>query len=239
MIQNKTASKAASYYLVFMALIILTFPSCSLSFQRAFTSLDASKQKEGGNSSDDPADVGYEPAQNLGYMVWYGILKGTSSPDLSLDPGNAFDNESKNTDWTLMMGLQYIGKGYKFNGTGSKAKIHLNYLEVPAYITYLHPSSSGSLFVGLGPYIAYGIGGKIKSDGFSIKSFGENNGGYKRFDLGLGASVGYLMNNGLSFHLSYEMGLANVVYASQDYTAKNRTISLNIGYDVSRFFKKD
>ena len=65
------------------------------------------------------------------------------------------------------------------------------------------------VFGGLGPYFAYGIGGKIKGNGFSEKAFDEDF-GFKRFDVGLTFTGGYNFDNQWSVGLAYDLGLANI-----------------------------
>jgi hypothetical protein len=131
----------------------------------------------------------------------------------------------------LRFGLGYVGRGAKLPGGGGFA-INLNYLEVPVDVMYHHPAGPGELRGGLGPYFAYGIGGTSGT----VSSFGENNGGFKRFDAGLSFLLGYKLSNGVSLDLGYDLGLANVEYASQDVTGHTRTFSINAGYQIGRLF---
>jgi hypothetical protein len=131
----------------------------------------------------------------------------------------------------LRFGLGYVGRGAKLPGGGGFA-INLNYLEVPVDVMYHYPAGPGELRGGLGPYFAYGIGGTSGT----VSSFGENNGGFKRFDAGLSFLLGYKLSNGVSLDLGYDLGLANVEYASQDVTGHTRTFSINAGYQVGRLF---
>jgi hypothetical protein len=147
--------------------------------------------------------------------------------------------KTNNTALGIWTGLAYVQKGFSassFDNTTTKA--HLNYLEVPVYAMAKHKleSTGGSIFAGIGPYFGYGVGGNIKGGGFSTPSFGENNGGYKRFDAGLGILGGYQFDFGLSIHLSYELGLTNIAYPSSDITAKNRAFSINVGYSLKKLF---
>ena len=134
----------------------------------------------------------------------------------------------------IRAGLEYVGKGAKFPGTGSDFSINLNYIEIPVAAVYHLPAGPGQLQAGLGPYFAYGIGG---SSG-GVSSFGENNGGFKRFDAGLNFLVGYKLPSGWSLRLGYDLGLANVEYASEDVSGHTRTFSINVGYQIGRLFGK-
>jgi hypothetical protein len=122
--------------------------------------------------------------------------------------------------------LGFVQKGSKTNGIASR----LNYLEGQSDALYQHWFSSGdAVFGGLGPYIAYGLGGK--SDG--IDNFGGMD-GYKRFDAGLNLKAGYQMDIGLRFILGYDLGLYDKSSDPSDYTSRNRSFSLSVGYSVDK-----
>ena len=133
---------------------------------------------------------------------------------------------------SIRYGLEYIGKGAKFQA--GDFKFGLNYLEVPINAIYHYPAGPGEVYGGLGPYFAYGIGGGANGE----SSFGQDNGGFKRFDAGLNFRVGYKLAQGVSLDLGYDLGLANVEYANEDVTGHTRTLSINLGYQFGRLFKK-
>jgi len=135
---------------------------------------------------------------------------------------------------SLRYGLEYIGKGAKFPGSGADLGINLNYLAIPIDVIYHYPAGPGEIEGGLGPFFAYGIGG---SSG-GVSSFGQDNGGFKRFDAGLNLQAGYKLNNGVSFRLVYDLGLANVEYADEDVKGHTRAFGINVGYQIGRLFRK-
>jgi hypothetical protein len=96
---------------------------------------------------------------------------------------------------------------------------------------------AGTVFGGLGPYFAYGIGGSTTSSfnnqSSSFKSF-DSTTWLKRFDAGLGLTAGYEIPNSFSFRLAYDFGLANIDRNSFSDKAQNRGISLNIGYPLDK-----
>lgn len=116
----------------------------------------------------------------------------------------------------------------------------LNYFEIPVYGIYQHYLSSGTIFGGLGPYIAYGIGGSNK-DSFNGKTTSSpafnSTSGFKRFDAGLGLTAGYRLPNSFYFNLAYEWGIANIQNNAFGDKTRNRSISLNVGYPISRIIK--
>jgi Outer membrane protein beta-barrel domain len=123
----------------------------------------------------------------------------------------------------------YIGKGQKDGG----ATEHLNYLELSEAFAYLHKTSGGLLYGGLGPYVAYGIGGKVTYNGGSESLFGGSD-GYKRFDAGLHFLAGYRFKMGLSVEVGYDLGLYDKSNDPSDYTSTNRTMMVEVGYSVEK-----
>jgi hypothetical protein len=134
-------------------------------------------------------------------------------------------------------GLEFIQK----NSKDAETKVTLNYLEVPLLALYqIYSASQGYIFGGLGPYFAYGVGGKIKSSyggqDYENKSFDKET-GYKPFDTGLGITAGYKMTDSFSFSLAYELGLTNIERGGGADKTKNRGISLNIRYPLDKLIK--
>jgi hypothetical protein len=137
-----------------------------------------------------------------------------------------------------MAGIEFVQKNSKDGDT----KITLNYLQVPLYALYYYQlPSKGSIFGGLGPYFAYGIGGKMKStfngQTTETKSFDKTT-GFKPFDAGLSITAGYKIPNSFSFSLAYEIGLVNIDRNAFGDETKNRGISLNISYPLNKIIKK-
>ena len=134
-----------------------------------------------------------------------------------------------------IVGVEFIQKGAKDGGS----KTHLYYLEVPLYATYWASiSTKGNIFGGLGPYIAYGIAGNVKSETSSVKAF-DQSGEFKPFDAGLSFTGGYEIPNSFRFRVAYDQGLTNILRDAgiNNAKAKNRTFSLNIGYPLNKIFK--
>lgn len=132
---------------------------------------------------------------------------------------------------SILTGLEFIQRKSK----DGNEKIGLNYLKIPVLGIYnCRVTNGGKVFGGLGPYFAYGIGGKIKGNGYSLGSFDKES-GFKRFDAGLALTGGYRFPMGLTLRLGYDLGLVDIDRIEVDH-AKNRTVSLNIAYDISSVF---
>jgi hypothetical protein len=183
-----------------------------------------------GSSGDFYASLSNDPS----------ILSNNSqNSSLETSSGMEPDNSSGNFMNNLFFsgGIEFIQK----NSKDAETKVTLNYLEVPLFALYqIHSYSHGNLFGGLGPYFAYGIGGKIKSEyggeTYENKSFDKEI-GYKRFDTGIGFTAGYKMTDSFSFSLAYELGLTNLERSDAGDKTKNRGISLNVRYPLDKLIK--
>jgi len=200
-------------------------------------SLDFAKVHETGQSN-----VKYDPATKANTIVYsetklFGehLYYGDDNENSYVEQGIRFDpNKSLDGGFAAIgFGIEYIGKGAKL--PEANGKIGLNYLEVPIHFLYHYPIGSGNAYGGIGPYFAYGVGG---SDG-GESNFGENNGGFKRFDAGAGFMLGYKLNIGVSLDAGYDLGLANIEYASQDVKGHSRCFSINLGYQIGKLFVKN
>jgi len=79
----------------------------------------------------------------------------------------------------------------------------------------------------VGPYLAYALSGKDKSDGETTDiTFGD--GGMRRFDMGLGIGAGVEFGPMVA-GLNYQFGIANVADSS-DGKAKNKVFQISVAY---------
>jgi hypothetical protein len=137
-----------------------------------------------------------------------------------------------------MVGLEFIQKGAKLSEDGTTDKLGLNYIELPIDVLYQYQIQEiGSAFIGLGPYFAFGIGGKDKYDDgtttTTTNSFGGSDGG-KRFDFGLQFTGGFKLSGMASISLFYDLGLLNIANnaggSAYNYHDKNGVFGINLGY---------
>lgn len=158
-------------------------------------------------------------------------------------------------------GLLFTGKGSKVQkGTeGSngyyKQTFNPHYLEVPANLLVKAPLGAGSsVFVGAGPYLAVGVGGKTKTEGQTVLGVQYNNerkiefsnddpttldeeegagfGIVKRFDYGVNGTAG-IEGKSIVLSVNYGLGLAKLQSgsnSSQDNNNKNRVLSFTLGF---------
>lgn len=92
----------------------------------------------------------------------------------------------------------------------STGKFRPFYLELPLNFVYTHEFTTGLRFYGgAGPSIAYGLFGKVKSDGVSEDAFADE--GFKRFDFGINILAGIELHSGLTLGVNFTPGLANIL----------------------------
>jgi hypothetical protein len=211
---------------LFLLVTIVGQSSCEILKEDVEGSADWAKIKEGGPSDNVNSTM-------VGFNLAMGIL--TSLPQNTGTHGdqvNFIENYTKPETkgrFALSSKLEFIQKGTKFEGTKST----LNYLELMEDVVYDYKlPDNASVFGGLGPYFAYGIGGKTGGNGFSESSFGGQD-GYKRFDGGLNLMAGYRLPSGFYLRLGYDFGLVNKSTES-DFTSRNRAFNVNIGYSIDK-----
>ncbi|UCJ06555.1 PorT family protein [Chitinophaga pendula] len=136
-------------------------------------------------------------------------------------------------------GLLYSGKGGQDKaGSNISFKSRLSYLQLPINFLFKPEVGSGNLVLGVGPYIAYGLGGKHEGNFAGLvnverKAFDDEAGAakLKRFDAGAGLVVGYELKGGLNFGLNADLGLVNA-YDNTDNGRrwKNTSFGVSVGY---------
>lgn len=161
--------------------------------------------------------------------------------------------------FAIQPGLLFTGKGSKIqNGNTSdnnyyKATTNPLYVELPVNAVFKIPlESSSQLFVGAGPYAAMGVGGKRKIEGKVLgvsysrkdniefsnddpttfnKEEGAGLGIMRRFDFGVNATAGLILNKFL-VQVNYGWGLTKLQSGAdngEDNKNKHRVLSLSVG----------
>ena len=145
-------------------------------------------------------------------------------------------------------GLLYSAKGAKTSSESSNSTTSINYIEMPLNMVYKSACGNGFFMAGVGPYVAYGISGKVKttSDLPTLESkiefknvVGTNDPidvpFYKPFDAGANAFIGYEMGNGVFCQLDVQLGLLKINSEYSEFpddktSVKNTGFGLSTGY---------
>jgi len=151
-------------------------------------------------------------------------------------------------DFYFQPGLLFSTKGAKDAEDNFETKINLAYVELPLNLLYKPLLGNGHLILGFGPYVAYGIGGKVKLavDGsetdYDVKfknkvtsSDDEDVFYVKGIDAGANLFFGYEFPMKLSFQLNAQLGLLNLEPEYEGETdaetiVKNTGFGFSVGY---------
>jgi hypothetical protein len=126
-------------------------------------------------------------------------------------------------DFYFQPGLMYIRKGDKNTSQMSTSTTSLSYIEIPLNMVYKAALGKGFFMLGLGPYLAYGISGSVKTVSGSLTldqtvTFKSVIGSgdnllmpyYKPFDAGATLLVGYELDDGVFLQLDSQFGMLNI-----------------------------
>ena len=139
----------------------------------------------------------------------------------------------------------YIQPGLYFTMGGAIQKTdryqdltcNLGYLHFPVLLSYrIGLNDYTKLHLNAGPYLAYGVCGKMKYAGEKINAFGdgEYEGGLKRFDAGLSFSAGISFDR-FYWSIGYDLGLTEIFdedsWELNGVKTRNRNIFISLGYN--------
>lgn len=155
----------------------------------------------------------------------------------------------------LSLGLQLNGKGGSLDAEGEifgqsytvTSTVRPLYLQIPVALTFRRKG----FYAGVGPYIAFGVGGKVKSTakaggqtekGSDSLDFGSDaSDAFSKIDYGAGLELGYEFNS-IRLSAAYNLGLANVlpkdgVEAGDDLDLDFKYTHNVIGFSIAYLFK--
>ncbi len=145
-------------------------------------------------------------------------------------------------------GLQFSTKGAENTVSSITSTYKLSYIELPLNFVYKGLLGNGYFMVGLGPYVAYGVGGKAIYEGGSLSS--ESDIKFKNevvlgdplttvyikpFDAGGNIFFGYELAGGLFLQLNAQLGMLNIrpenyLFPDDSSTLKNTGYGISLGY---------
>lgn len=162
----------------------------------------------------------------------------TTSKMLTSLAGGVYANIPLADEFAFQPSLLYEGKGGKEKDVDIKTT--LSYLEIPLDFIFRPSMSDGSrFFVGVGPYVGYGIGGKTKGTVMDVSTsfdpFKEDGVGgsaaLKRFDAGASVQLGYEFAGGFNIGINSELGLINIANNGDSKNSfRNTSFGVSLGY---------
>jgi hypothetical protein len=139
--------------------------------------------------------------------------------------------------------LLYTSKGAKSKDDDSK--IHLNYVELPILFLYKGVLYNNKILLGIGPYMALGVGGKIKSGSISLDvkfkndiTLADYSEGWWANPLDFGAKMmaGVEISGGFSVAINASLGLSNVETKIAGKKLDSRTANTGFGLSLGYLF---
>jgi hypothetical protein len=145
-------------------------------------------------------------------------------------------------------GLMLSTKGAIYDVSSAKTTTSLSYIELPLNLVYKGLLGPGFVFLGVGPYVAYAIGGKVKvesgsdTDEFDIEftnvvetSDPVTTPYYKALDAGGNIFFGYEMAGGLFAQFNAQIGMLTInpeykILPDDKSSIKNTGFGLSLGY---------
>ncbi len=148
------------------------------------------------------------------------------------------------SDIYLLTGLDLTSKGFNIKEGNSqyeanlisKCKANLIYIQLPVHAGYkLTISDDIEITFHIGPYMAYGIGGKYinNMEGLITEGSAFDVLRYHRFDFGLGIGVNADFKN-IGVGLGYDWGLSNIPKIKEEGKIRNKNIYITLGYKLNK-----
>lgn len=130
----------------------------------------------------------------------------------SIEPGLYFSQKGFTLDGEELVVGDPNQSLFDLSSYSLKGDANMNYLEVPVNVKYkLLDLSILGLDAHIGPFVAYGLGGKLKGEnGGDFKLFDKDEGDYNRLDFGLQMGVGAVLINKIYAGVNYDMSLTKI-----------------------------
>lgn len=135
----------------------------------------------------------------------------------------------------IQPGVLFTQKGTKWENSETKTK--LSYIDIPVNLIYKPVLGTGNMVLGFGPYVGFGIGGKVGNNNevdveFTDKRTATEFNKYKRMDAGANFLAGYEFSNKLSFQLNAQLGLVDINPEISN-VSSDKTNWRNTGWGIS------
>ncbi len=127
----------------------------------------------------------------------------------------------------VFTGVEYVVKGFIIDQS-TDTEVNAAYLQVPLTLGMKIGVETWAMLMNIGPYFAYGLGGKTTQGSISRDTFSDAM--LKKFDCGVVCGVGFEFNKWV-VGINSEIGFLNVLNKnSDDITMNNVNVALSVGY---------
>ena len=129
----------------------------------------------------------------------------------------------------LQTGLFVENKGAKEEYSGAEATYNTTYLQIPVMAEFRSEvARNTNVFINIGPYFAYGIGGNYDSNSSIMPTGSLFTNILNRFDCGLTYGAGVIYKK-VKFGIWYETGLVDISNV-EEYSIKTRNLMFSLSY---------
>ena len=181
-----------------------------------------------------------------GGINWNNINgKNATGDDLNNELKTGF-NGGINIELPLSNGF-YVQPGVEYRQKGSELsngnKLTLSYIDIPVNFLYKPAMGTGRMLLGFGPYIGFGVNGKVKSADDTKRDVSFNNKysaseaqdlQFKKLDAGANFMAGYEFKCNMSVALKAQLGLIDINpdtdIAGDKTRYRNTGFGLSLGY---------
>ena len=200
--------------------------------------------------------IGYAQTTRFGFTAGAAFANYHSKVDGETDNGNSKTGITAGIlvdipagkHFSFQPAVNFVQKGTKdeqtIGGITEKVKLNVNCIEVPLNFLYNAGGSTGNLFIGAGPSLAFALSGKGKYDDGTnsitqdLKFGNSDDDDMKGLELGANFLTGYSSKSGLLFSVNYNAGLSNLIPGSSDGTVKSHYFGIKLGYLLNSKGKK-
>lgn len=215
----------------------------TLAIIMAFGTLAASAQRATSSSSST-----FFSTEKVDQGVTFGIRGGLNSVNINFSEDDVSYNPDARLAWHVgviadipimeslyfQTGLYLQNKGYKYEDKkyDETETAKPMYLEVPILASYRYNfSDAAQLQINVGPYFAYGIGGKIE---WEVENETEDDDFFddetNKFDVGLSLGAGITVAQHYYLGFAYELGFAKV-FDDTEVKSHNRNWMFSVGFN--------
>lgn len=157
-----------------------------------------------------------------GGVNWNNINGKTSTGDKLENKVKTGFNGGVNVEFPVSNGF-YLQPGVEYRQKGAELsngnKLTLSYVDIPVNFIYKPALGRGSMLLGFGPYVGFGIDGKMKSPNGTERKVNFDNSyslseaediQFKKLDAGANFMIGYEFKSKLSAALKAQLGLVDI-----------------------------
>ena len=211
----------------YLYILTISTDEKTFTFQKFYFTITAILAFAQNNENDHPITFGIVGGSDFAFLQVSSAHRDEVYTNSENPFSLGFNADFKMSDYfSIRPGIFYAGKGGTLNAVyddnlGNNTSVNddykLHYLEVPVdFIGHLPFASGANLFLGAGPYFAYGLSGSNNQTIFDATTyqkikFSGNGDGFKSTDFGATTVIGFQAAKGWSISGNLDFGLTSII----------------------------